>query len=322
MKSKPAVPTGERLPAAGKKRQIGGRLFAENLSMLWMVIPGLVLIFLFWALPFPQIVLAFKDFKAIKGVWGSEWVGLDNLMFFLKSPDAPRVIRNTLAYNLVFLVVDALAALCAALMFYFLRSNKALKLYNTTMILPRFMSSVIIAFMVYGILHPTAGLLNKVIMLFGGDVISWYTEPKYWPVILTIVHIWQTVGMNSVMYYSSLISLDPSQLEAAEIDGANRFQQIIHIIIPHLLPIMITMTILNIGHIMSGDIGLFNQTTKNVGILYPTTDVISTYTYRALLDGAMAKSAAVGIFQSLVGLLMVIITNLIVKKYSPENSMF
>lgn len=294
----------------------------ENLQMLTMTIPGLILVFLFCYLPMPGIAIAFKKYNPNLGIWGSAWNGLDNFKFFFTSQDAGRTIRNTVLYSVGFLIIDLFFAVGLALMFYFLRSRKALKVYNTIVITPKFMSAVIVAFIVYAILSPSYGLLNSIIKFFGGKPIAWYSEPKYWPWILTITHIWQTVGMNSIVYYASLMSLDESLLEAAVIDGANRRQQIFHVIIPHLVPIMVITTILGMGSIFGGDFGLFYQVPKDQGLLYPTTDIISTYTYRAMLSGSLEKSAAVGLFQSVVGLIMVVSTNAIVKKISPENSLF
>ena len=323
MKNKTAAPVGDRLPAVQKRKGlIDKRVLTENISMMWMVLPGLIAIFLFWALPIPMIVIGFKDFKAVDGVWASDWNGLGNLVFFLESDQFGRTMRNTLLYGVGFIITGLITSVGLALMFYFLRSNKALKFYNTTVILPRFMSAVIVAFVVYGLLHPAAGIINKMIIAFGGDPIRWYQEAKYWPYILFIVHTWTSVGMGSVMYYAQLIGLDPTLMEAAEIDGANRVQQIRHVILPHMLPMMITLTILNIGHVMGGDIGLFYQVPKKQGILFEWTDIINTFTYRALIDGELEKSAAVGIFQSIIGLILVIGTNMVVKKISPENSMF
>ena len=323
MKNKTAAPVGDRLPAVQKRKPlIDKRVLTENISMMWMVLPGLVAIFLFWAMPIPMIVIGFKDFKAVDGIWASDWNGLGNLAFFLESDQFGRTMRNTLLYGIGFIITGLITSVGLALMFYFLRSSKALKFYNTTVILPRFMSAVIVAFVVYGLLHPAAGIFNKIIIAFGGDPIKWYQEAKYWPYILFIVHTWTSVGMGSVMYYAQLIGLDPTLMEAAEIDGANRVQQIRHVILPHMLPMMITLTILNIGHVMGGDIGLFYQVPKMQGILFEWTDIINTFTYRALIDGNLEKSAAVGIFQSVIGLILVIGTNMIVKKISPENSMF
>ena len=294
----------------------------ENAQLLLMTLPGIILVFLFCYLPMPGLAIAFKKYNPNLGVWGSQWCGLDNFKFFFTSQDAVRTIRNTVLYSSAFLILDLVCAVCLALMLYFLRSKRALKVYNTVVIVPKFMSPVIIAFIVYALFSPNFGLVNAVIKALGGDAIAWYSEPKYWPWILTVTHIWQTVGMNSVIYYASLMSLDESLLEASTLDGANRWQQICHVIIPHLVPVMVVTTVLAMGSIFSGDFGLFYQVPKDQGTLYATTDIISTYTYRALLGGSLEKSAAVGLFQSVVGFVMVVATNAIVKKISPENSMF
>lgn len=311
-----------------KNRSSGLRLKArrtkvqENAQLLLMTLPGIILVFLFCYLPMPGLAIAFKKYNPNLGVWGSQWCGLDNFKFFFTSQDAVRTIRNTVLYSSVFLILDLVCAVGLALMLYFLRSKRALKVYNTVVIVPKFMSPVIIAFIVYALFSPNFGLVNAVIKALGGDAIAWYSEPKYWPWILTVTHIWQTVGMNSVIYYASLMSLDESLLEASTLDGANRWQQICHVIIPHLVPVMVVTTVLAMGSIFSGDFGLFYQVPKDQGTLYATTDIISTYTYRALLGGSLEKSAAVGLFQSVVGFVMVVATNAIVKKISPENSMF
>lgn len=294
----------------------------ENFNLTLMTIPGILLFFVFNYLPLMGIIIAFKDYNPNLGILGSPWIGLKNFEFFFTSQDAIRTIRNTVLYSVGFLILDLVAAVGLALMFYSLRSGKALKFYNTLVILPKFMSAVIIAFIVFSLLNPSYGVANQVIRFFGGSNIQWYSRPLYWPFILTVTHVWQTVGMNSIIYYASLMGLDESLVEAAKIDGANKWNQIKYVIIPHLVPVMAITTILGIGHIFNGDFGLFYQTPKDVGLLYPTTDIINTYTYRALRDGALEKSTAVSLFQSLTGLILVLVTNKIIKKISPENSMF
>lgn len=306
----------------GRKTKMSRVSRKENRNLLIMVIPGIALTFLFCYLPMPGIVIAFKNFIPNKGIWGSDWVGLKNFEFFFTSNDAFVVIRNTVLYSLAFLIVDLIAAVGLALMLYFLRSARAAKFYNTVVIIPKFMSTVIIAFIVYALLSHSYGLVNHVIEALGGEGVAWYQEPKYWPFILTITHVWQTVGMNSVLYYASLMGMDASLLEAARVDGASLPQQIRYVLIPHLTQIMVITTILAIGHLFSGDFGLFYQVTKDQGLLYPTTDIINTYTYRALLGGSLSKSAAVNLFQSGVGFVLVVATNAVVKKISPEHSMF
>ena len=307
------------------KRRSGSAASAERKETFHldlMSLPGVLLLVVFNYLPMIGIVIAFKDYNPNLGIWGSAWNGLDNFKFFFTSQDAARTIRNTLMYSSSFLVLDLICAVGLALMFYNLRSRRALKFYNTVVILPRFMSPVIIAFIVYIILNPAYGLLNQLIIARGGSKIPWYSNSKYWPAILTITHIWQTVGMNCIIYYASLMSLDDSLLEAARLDGANKWQETWHVVIPHLIPVMVISTILGLGSLFQGDFGLFYQVPKDVGLLYPTTDVINTYTYRALQSGSFGKSTAVSLFQSTMGCLMVLITNGIVRKVSPENSLF
>ena len=307
------------------KRRSGSAASAERKETFHldlMSLPGVLLLVVFNYLPMIGIVIAFKDYNPNLGIWGSACNGLDNFKFFFTSQDAARTIRNTLMYSSSFLVLDLICAVGLALMFYNLRSRRALKFYNTVVILPRFMSPVIIAFIVYIILNPSYGLLNQLIIALGGSKIQWYSNSKYWPAILTITHIWQTVGMNCIIYYASLMSLDDSLLEAARLDGANKWQETWHVVIPHLIPVMVISTILGLGSLFQGDFGLFYQVPKDVGLLYPTTDVINTYTYRALQSGSFGKSTAVSLFQSTMGCLMVLITNGIVRKVSPENSLF
>lgn len=294
----------------------------ETISLSAMALPGFLLLLIFNYVPMIGIIIGFKDYNPNLGLFDSPWVGLKNFEFYFTSEDMVRTMRNTLSYSVTFIILNLVTAVGLALMFYNLRNRKALKVYNTIVILPRFLSAVLIAFIVYILLSPTHGIINQIIVAFGGKSIQWYLEAKYWPVILTITHIWQVVGMNSIIYYASLMSLDESLVEAAVLDGANKWQQTVHVVIPHLIPVMVISTILAIGGLFGGDFGLFYQTPKDVGVLYETTDVINTYVYRALQDGSLEMSTAVNLFQSVAGLIMVVTTNAVVRKVSPENSLF
>lgn len=320
MKEKTAVKPKEKVMTT--KNDVSRVKRRENFHLDMMVLPGFLLLLVFRYIPMIGLVIAFKDYNPNLGVWGSEWNGLDNFKFFFTSQDALRTIVNTVGYSVSFLILDLICGVALALMFYNLRSRKALKFYNTVVILPKFMSAVIVAFIVYIMLNPSYGLVNQLIVALGGSKIQWYSDASYWPVILTVTHIWQTVGMNSIIYYASLMNLDEALLEAARLDGATKWQETLYVVIPHLIPIMVITTILGIGKLFQGDFGLFYQVPKDVGLLYPTTDVINTYTYRALQTGAFEKSTAVGLFQSIMGCALVTITNSIVKKISPENGLF
>ena len=304
------------------RQKASKKAIRESISMGVLALPGLALLILFNYVPMFGIIIAFKKFVPLKGIFGSEWCGLDNFKFFFTSQDAVRTIRNTMCYNIVWIVIGTICAVGLVLMFYSLKSRRALKFYNTVMILPKFLSAVILAFLAEVFLHYRYGLLNQLINLFGGEPVDWYASAEPWPVILTIVHLWATVGMASIIYYASLMGLDEGLLEAAKLDGANKVKQIWHVMIPHLIPIIIIQTILSIGHLFTGDFGLFYQVPKDKGVLYPTTDIINTYTFRALQSGNLARSAAVGLAQSAAGFVTVVVTNAIVKKISPENSLF
>jgi len=304
--------------ARGKKI----RLFKDNMIWMTLAFGGMLFTILFKYLPMYGIVIAFKDYVPRKGIMGSEWVGLKNFEFFFKSQDAARTIRNTVLYGFGFLVVEMIVGVLVALMLYHLRSKKALNFYQTTIMLPRFLSIIIVSYMAYAILSPSYGVLNQVIEFFGGDPIAWYNASKWWPAILTVVDIWMVAGSGSLYYYGALVSIDTNLFEAAEIDGANTLQKCRYIAIPHLVPVMITLLILGIGKVVSVDMGLFYNIPMNQSMLYETTDIISTYTYRTMLTGAMERSAAVSLAQSVVGLLMVLITNGIIRKIDPDNAMF
>ncbi len=305
-----------------KTQSMRRKKFRDNAELLSLALPGIILLIIFNYLPMIGTVIAFKDYKPMLGILGSKWVGLENFKFFFSSQDAVRTIRNTLAYGTWFIILDLITCVGLALMFYFIRSQIALKVYNSIVILPKFMSIVMVAFIVYALLNPAQGLLNGLLKAVGLEGKQWYSKPTYWPFILSLVHVWMSVGMGSAIYYSSLMGIDTSMIEAATVDGAGTRKVITSIIIPSLKPIMIIQTILALGHIFGGDFGLFYQVPQNVGLLYPTTDIINTYTYRALQGGSLASGTAIGLFQSVAGLIMVLLTNAIVRRISPEDSLF
>lgn len=305
-----------------KTQSMRRKKFRDNAELLSLALPGIMLLIIFNYLPMIGTVIAFKDYKPMLGILGSKWVGLENFKFFFSSQDAVRTIRNTLVYGTWFIILDLITCVGLALMFYFIRSQIALKVYNSIVILPKFMSIVMVAFIVYALLNPAQGLLNGLLKAVGLEGKQWYSKPAYWPFILSLVHVWMSVGMGSAIYYSSLMGIDTSMIEAATVDGAGTRKVITSIIIPSLKPIMIIQTILALGHIFGGDFGLFYQVPQNVGLLYPTTDIINTYTYRALQGGSLASGTAIGLFQSVAGLIMVLLTNAIVRRISPEDSLF
>lgn len=278
-------------------------------------------VFAYW--PMFGVVLAFKDYKVPKGIWGSPWVGFKNFEFFLKSQDAWRVTRNTLGLNLMFIVVGIVCGVVFALIMFEVKRARQVKIYQTVSIIPSFLSWVAVGYIVYALLDPTKGVVNQVIDFFGGTQIAWYSEPKYWPVILLVTKTWQSVGLGSIIYYAALMGVDSELYEAAEIDGAGKLQKTWFVSLPQIVPIIIIMGILDIGKIFRADFGLFYNVTRDVGALYSTTDVIDTYVFRSLMSqGNIGMSSAVGLFQSIVCFVTLMLTNTIVRRVSPENSLF
>lgn len=294
----------------------------NNIPLALMSLPALLYLFVFSYLPMFGVVIAFKDYNYTAGILGSPWAGFKHFKYFFTSNDAVVVLRNTILYNLLFLILGTFLKVLVALLLYEITSKKLLKTYQTSIILPNFISWVLVAYIGYALFSYETGMLNGIRGIFGLSEINWYNTPKYWPFILTIFEMWKGVGMGCIIYYASLMGLDPSLFEAAALDGANRFKQIIYISIPGILPTICILLIMGVASIIGGDFGLFYQLPRNSGLLYPVTDVISTYVYRGLQMGNMSSTAAIGLFQNVVGLILTLGTNWFVKKVNPENAMF
>lgn len=308
--------------AVPKKKK---RLLAvkKHLPLYLMALPGLAYLFINNYMPLPGLVLAFKNFNARKGVYGSDWAGLENFKFLFSTQDAFIITRNTLLYNLVFIILNAVCAIAVAIILSEL-THKIKKVYQSVILLPYMISMVIVSYLVFGFLSPENGFINKTILsALNMEPISWYMEKEYWPFILVFVNIWKGLGYNSIIYLSSIIGFDRSYYEAALIDGASKWKQIRYITLPLLKPTIIMLSLLAIGRIFYSDFGLFYQVPMNSGALYAVTNTIDTYVYRGLLElGDISLSAAAGFYQSLVGFVLVLTTNLIVRKIDPESSLF
>lgn len=306
-----------------KKTKAKHNLKSEQLEMLIMSLPGIIFTIIFAYLPMLGIIIAFKNFNPNLGILKSPWAGFENFRFFFESNDFFRLMRNTVGYSLWFLFVDNFVAIVLAILFYNVTNKWKLKYYQTTAILPSFMSIVLISYIVYIFLNPASGIVNKVLVSMGMEKVSWYSEPKYWPFILTIVEIWKNVGMNCLLYYAVMVGIDESLFEAAKLDGAGKMQQIIHVIIPEISALICLNLIRGVGGLIGGDFGLFYQIPRNVGVLYPATDVINTYVFRALQSGSnFGRTGAVGLFQSVIGSILIVITNSAVRKIDEEKAMF
>lgn len=305
-----------------KKKSVGLKL-SKNVQLWLLCIVPLIQVFVFAYIPMGGLIIAFKDYNYAKGIFGSDWVGLQNFEVFLKSADFIRTTWNTLYMNFLFIIFGTIASLLVAILLFAIKSRTATKVYQTTMIMPYFLSWVVVSYMAYAILHPSYGVLNSLIGKFGIKAIDWYSKPEAWPAILTVCYIWKHVGMDSIIYYAALMGIDASLYEAADLDGANGVQKTVYVTLPAISGLIIIMTILKIGGIMRADFGLFYQISRDTGTLYSTTDVIDTYIFRTMrVIGDMGLSSAVGFMQSVVGCILVVVTNAIVSKIDSEKSLF
>lgn len=298
----------------------------KNGPLLSMCIPGLIFFILFSYLPMFGIVIAFKQYRFDMGIWGSPWNGLKNFEFMFNSPDAWVITRNTIGYNLIFIFGGLVLNVAMAIGLNELRNKMFSKVCQTIVLMPHFLSYVIVSYLALAFLNVENGVLNRIIMpMLGKSPVDWYATDEVWPGILIFINFWKTVGYGSVVYLAGIAGIDTSLYEAAKVDGANRWQQIRYVTLPALVPLMVILTILNVGKIFNSDFGLFYQVPLNTGALYPATNVISTYVYNMLMSagtGSVGMASAAALYQSVVGFILVMTTNLIVKKISPENSLF
>ncbi|WP_027630369.1 ABC transporter permease [Ruminiclostridium cellobioparum] len=306
-----------------KRRNMWNAVLRHKVLYLLML-PGIIYMLLNNYIPMFGIIIAFKNYNFEDGFLFSPTVGFDNFRYLFETPDAFIMTRNTLGYNAVFIVVNLVMSVTMAILLNEVRNRYSKRFYQSAVLLPFFLSAVIVAYLVYSLLNPDSGLVNRYILKsFGIEPISWYLEPKYWPFILVITNAWKNVGYGSIIYISAMTGIDTEYYEAATIDGARKWQQVKYITIPLLVPVMVIMTILSIGRIFYSDFGLFYQLPMGSGTLLPVTNVIDTYVYNSLVNmGDIGMSSAAGFYQSVVGFLLVLTTNLVVRKISPENALF
>lgn len=296
----------------------------SSLPLLMLTIPGLLYLLINNYIPMVGIVIAFQKQNLSKGILGGDWVGLDNFDFIFKTKDAWIMTRNTVLYNLVFIVLGTLCAVIVAILMTELTKMFISKFFQNALILPSVISMVIVSYIAFAFLNSDSGLINKSILEgLGISGVSWYTESKYWPVILVITYLWKTTGYASIVYMASIAGMDKSIYEAAQIDGAGKLTQIKNITLPLLKPTIIIMTLLAVGKIMSSDFGLFYQVPMNSGALYDTTQTIDTFVYRAMMQlNDVGMASASGLYQSIVGFILVMVANGVVKKVDSDNALF
>ena len=293
-------------------------------SLFLIALPGILYLFINNYVPIMGIFIAFKRFSYAKGIWDSPWCGFDNFKFLFITDDAWVITRNTLLYNLAFIIIGTIISVFMAILLNELGEKLRGKFFQSTLLFPHLLSWVVTSYLVYALLGATNGFVNNTILAgMGKEGIDWYYVKMYWPLILIIVYIWKNAGYTAIVYMAGIAGIDKEIFEAARIDGASKIKQIISITLPMLRPTVIIMTLMSIGRIFYSDFGLFYQVPMNSGMLFSVTQTIDTYVYRGLMEqGNIGMSSAAGVYQSLVGFILVMLANYIVRKKDPENALF
>ncbi len=308
----------------------------RHIAFLTMLLPGLAFLLCFSYLPMPAIILAFKRYslaKPPKDFWiqnkfiyslfiDNPWVALNNFKFIFQSPDAWTVVRNTVGYNLVFMSLGLVMSVSLAIIINELNNRIAAKVYHTILFLPYFISWIVVAYLVYAFVS-AKGVFNQIFTSLGMPTVNFYSEPKYWPFIFVFCNMWKYTGNNSIIYLATLSGFDQELYEAAAIDGAGKWQQIRHITLPQLVPTIVLLQILAVGRIFNGDFDMFYSLPNGSGPLKNVSTTLDVYVYNTMKTGAqLGLASAAAFFQSLVGFVLVLTTNLIVRRVSPEMAMF
>ena len=296
----------------------------HNIPLYMMFLPGAIYLLINNYIPMAGLVIAFKQVNWNKGILKSPWVGFSNFEYLFKTKEAWNITRNTLGYNIIFIILGTVIAIAVAILLNEITSMMLKKTYQTVILLPYLISMVVVSYLVYAMLSSENGFVNlSILRPLGKQEISWYTESKYWPAILILIYIWKTFGYNCILYYATLVGIDRGYYEAAVIDGASRWQQIRHITLPELVPTIITLTLMSIGKIFYSDFGLFYQVPMDSGPLYDVTNTIDTYVYRGLIrQNNVGMSSAAGFYQSIIGFVLVLLANYAVRRISKENALF
>ncbi|WP_045520213.1 ABC transporter permease [Neobacillus niacini] len=317
--TKPSLPNKSNRTIRSMRRQ---------LPFYLMMAPGLIFITILFYIPMGGVLIAFKDYNARDGIFGSPWMDplFKNFEFFFKSDVARTVTFNTLFYNLLEAVAVTICALTIAILLNEVKNKFLSATYKGSILLPTFLSWIVIQYILFSLLSVDRGIVNSAITGNGGEAINWYSEPSYWRIILPIAYLWKNVGYFSVLYVAAIAGINPDYYEAAELDGASKWQKIRHITLPLLKPTIIVLSLLWVGKLFNGGLGDWNgfyTLPNDAGALYQTTDVIDTLVFRSLKkinDYGMAS--AIGLYQAVVGLFLVLISNYIIKKKDPDNALF
>ncbi|WP_214628694.1 ABC transporter permease [Paenibacillus agaridevorans] len=298
------------------------RELTKNRQLYALAIPGIIFLALFSYIPMVGHLIAFQRFQPVKGIWGSDWSGLANFEFFFGGQDWLRVTFNTVYLNALFLVFGIGAALLLAIFINEAGSVLLRKLSQSLIFLPYFISWLVVSLMMLAFMS-SDGLLNDWLGRLGLEGVNWYQNAKLWPFILTVVYVWKFSGYYSIIFMAAIVGIPNDYYESARIDGATRLQQIVYITIPSIRSVIVVLMLLGVGRIFFGDFGMIYGIIGDNSILYPTTDVIDTYSFRALRQlGNFGMSSAVVVYQSIMGLATILLFNRLARRIDPDSKLF
>ncbi|NLY18845.1 MAG: sugar ABC transporter permease [Clostridiaceae bacterium] len=313
-------------PVSKKKKKRGNTFLRDvrkNIFSYLIALPALIYVFIYSYCSYPYMIIAFQEYSFRTNIFNSKWIGFKNFEFFFKSKYAYTVTFNTIYLNLLFIITGTLVSVLLALMLNELRCRWFIKFAQSSMLFPNYISWVVVSYILFSFLSTEYGLINKILIALGYERINWYLRADLWRGILVFARIWKSSGINAVIFLAAIAGIDDSQYEAAAIDGATRLQQTMHITIPLIMPTVLIMTLLAVGKVMYGDFGMIYAMIGDNGVLYRTTDIIDTYVFRALRQiGDPSQAMAIGLFQSVVGFIMVYGSNKITKRFFPEGALF
>lgn len=299
------------------------REISRNRSLYILALPGLIFLAIFAYIPMFGHLIAFKKFNAIQGFWKSEWVGFKNFEFFFSSGEWLKVTWNTIFLNALFIAFGLGIAIIMAILLNEIRLVILQRVAQSIIFMPYFISWMVVSLMIYALLNTTDGIINRTLIGFGMDSVSWYNSPKYWSLILPLTYVWKMSGYYSIIFIASITGISNDYYESAKIDGATRFQQIIHITIPLIRPTVIVLTLLAVGRIFYGDFAMIYGIIGDNAALFPTTDVIDTFSFRALRQlGDFGMSSSVALYQSVMGVIAIVIFNWVVKRVDEDSALF
>lgn len=311
------VPKTSRIGSLRKKLK-------RDSSLYLLALPGIIILILFAYLPMSGLILVFKNYNYNDGIFGSPWAGFSNFEFFFSSmEDALRATRNTVMLNVLYMLTGTFCSVAIAVILNELRSKWFIKVTQSVMFFPYFISWIIIGAILFSLLDYDKGILNQLLQALELSQMDWYSSPWLFVVILVLANIWKSAGYGAIIYYAVLQGIDTSYYEAAKIDGASRWQIITKITVPMLIPSIILMTLLGIGGMLKGDLSMIMGVTFLNPLLLPTTDIIDVYVYRtAIRSGEFGFASAITLYQSVFGFILVLLANKLAGWYDKDSKLF